>query len=215
MGEPRNQFTFYRSYYDAIVELSKRDQSAIILAVCAYAIYETEPTGLSAAAMTAFKLIRPTLDTGRKKAEIGRAGGSKQKANGKQDESKPKANPKRGEVAREKEVEVEKEKEIEIEKEVEVEVDVDVEGESSAEAAAAAANTERIKALGGTLGHGVVFLSDAQMNDLLDRMGIDAFDYYVDKLANFIIQKDARVKNHYETILKWWREDGQIGGGSG
>lgn len=66
MAEPRNQFTFYRSYFDAIQELSKKDQSAIILAVCAYAIYEIEPEGLSPTASTAFKLIRPALDTGRK-----------------------------------------------------------------------------------------------------------------------------------------------------
>lgn len=58
------------------------------------------------------------------------------------------------------------------------------------------------------MGKGVVFLSDNQTGDLLDRMDVDAFDYYVDKLANFIIRNDAKVKNHYETILKWWREDG-------
>ena len=104
MGEPRKQFTFYRSYYDAIQQLGKRDQAAIILAVCAYAIYETEPEGLSPAASTAFQLIRPTLDSGRKKADSGKQGGSKPKANVKQ-------------TAREKE----KEKEIEIEVEVEVE----------------------------------------------------------------------------------------------
>lgn len=84
MAEPRKQFTFYRSYFDAIQELSKKDQAAIILAVCAYAIYEAEPKGLSPAASTAFRLIRPTLDAGRVKAEIGKQGGSKPKANSKQ-----------------------------------------------------------------------------------------------------------------------------------
>lgn len=73
----------------------------------------------------------------------------------------------------------------------------------------------KLTPIGGKLGNGVVFISDKQMSDLLDKMGIELFNYYVDKLANFIIQKDARVKNHYETILKWWREDGQIEGGSG
>lgn len=57
------------------------------------------------------------------------------------------------------------------------------------------------------MGKNVVFLSDNQVADLLDAMGIDVFDYYVDKLANFIIRNDARVANHYETILKWWRQD--------
>ena len=58
------------------------------------------------------------------------------------------------------------------------------------------------------MGKNVVFLSDAQMGDLLDRMDLDTFNYYVDKLSSFIIKKDAKVKNHYDTILKWWREDG-------
>ena len=77
----------------------------------------------------------------------------------------------------------------------------------------AAATAERdpdIKFVGGELGKGVVLLSEEQIANLLDRMGIDAFDYYVDKLASFIIKNDAKVKNHYETILKWWQEDGTV-----
>lgn len=71
----------------------------------------------------------------------------------------------------------------------------------------AAADTT-LKVVGGELGKNVVFLSDAQMGDLLDRMDLDTFNYYVDKLSSFIIKNNAKVKNHYETILKWWREDG-------
>ena len=184
MIEPRNQFTFYRSYFDAIQELSKKDQSAIILAVCAYALYEVEPSGLSPTASTAFKLIRPTLDAGRKKAQSGKQGGSKTKANGKQN-------------AREKEVEIEKE----IEKEIEV--DVEVEGISLADMTA----DRKLKLFRGELGQGVVMLSEAQITDLLEKLDIDGFDHYVDKLASFIIKTGAKPKHHYETILKWWKED--------
>lgn len=53
----------------------------------------------------------------------------------------------------------------------------------------------------------VVFLSNNQMSDLLDKLGLEAFDLYVDRLADFIIDKNAHIKNHYETILKWHRED--------
>ena len=67
-----------------------------------------------------------------------------------------------------------------------------------------------VNVMGGELGKGVVFLSDAQIGNLLDRMDLDAFNHYVDKLSNFIIKNDAHVKNHYETILKWWHEDGLI-----
>lgn len=72
-----------------------------------------------------------------------------------------------------------------------------------------------VRMVGGELGKGVVFLSDDQVADLLDKLDIDTFDYYVEKLANFIIKNDAHVKNHYETILKWWREDGAVRGGGG
>lgn len=75
----------------------------------------------------------------------------------------------------------------------------------------AAATADRIvKVLGGNLGKNVVFLSEAQISDLLDKMDIETFDHYVDKLSSFIIKNDAKVKNHYETILKWWQEDAAV-----
>jgi hypothetical protein len=72
---------------------------------------------------------------------------------------------------------------------------------------AAAAIESNVTVLGGKLGKNVVFLSEAQVSDLLDTMGIETFDYYVGKLSRFIIDNNAQVKNHYETILKWWKED--------
>ena len=68
----------------------------------------------------------------------------------------------------------------------------------------------KVKVLNGELGKGVVFISDAQFEDLFDRMDLDTFNYYVDKLSNYIIKNDAHVKNHYETILRWWKEDGAV-----
>jgi hypothetical protein len=61
--------------------------------------------------------------------------------------------------------------------------------------------------MGGTLGKGVVLLTDAQREALLDKLGFDAFNHYVEKLATFIINKNAIVGNHYSTILKWAKED--------
>ena len=72
---------------------------------------------------------------------------------------------------------------------------------------AATAADIAVRKVGGELGKGVVLLSNDQVGDLLDKMGVDGFDYYVDKLSCFIIKNDAKVKNHYETILKWWRQD--------
>ena len=78
----------------------------------------------------------------------------------------------------------------------------------------AAAADRYVKVIGGELGKNVVFLSEGQISDLLDKMGLEAFDYYLDKLSTFIIKNGAHVKNHYETILRWWQEDGAIRGPS-
>lgn len=109
MGEPRNQFTFYRSYFDAIAALPKREQAAIILAVCEYALYEREPEKLTPVGQTCFALIRPTLDSGRRKAASGKQGGKASKQSGSGTEAK------RKQSAREKEREKEGEIEIEVE----------------------------------------------------------------------------------------------------
>ena len=47
-----------------------------------------------------------------------------------------------------------------------------------------------------------VFLSDKQVEELLKVMDIKVFDAYVDKIANY-----PNVKNHFQTILKWYNED--------
>lgn len=83
---------------------------------------------------------------------------------------------------------------------------------STPEDLAAAAADRKLKLFQGELGKGVVFLSEAQIADLLEKLDLDAFDHYVDKLAAFIIDKGARVRNHYETILKWWRQDSGLEG---
>ena len=63
----RNQFTFYRSYRDALRALNAKDFKAVVLAICDYALDESEPC-LSGVPCAVFTLIRPTLDSGRNKA---------------------------------------------------------------------------------------------------------------------------------------------------
>ena len=76
----------------------------------------------------------------------------------------------------------------------------------------ATATEERdiLRCIGGTLGKNVVYLSDRQLDELSDKLGMDAFDRYLERLATFIIEKNAHVKNHYETILKWHEEDTKV-----
>lgn len=59
-------------------------------------------------------------------------------------------------------------------------------------------------------GKSVVQLSQAQVGELLERMGVNRFSEYVDRLAKGIIHGQMPFENHYETILKWWEEDGSV-----
>lgn len=64
--------------------------------------------------------------------------------------------------------------------------------------------------MGGKLGKNVLLLTPAQTESLLDKLGLDAYNFYTDKLSTFIIEKNAKVGNHYKTILRWAKEDAQI-----
>lgn len=115
----RTQFTFYESFYKAVKRIKDPESRAQAYdAICAYALYGQEPNldSFSDFSAIAFELIKPNLDSSRKKAENGKAGGSK-----KQNKSKKEANKKQEQIESEKENEDEKEKEnkIEIEKECE------------------------------------------------------------------------------------------------
>lgn len=107
----REQFTFYRSYYEAIKTLPAKELKSVLLAICSYALDEEAPA-LSGIANSVFVLIRPTLDSGRKKAENRvKKRGTKQEQN----ENKTEQNRKEGEG--EREVESEREGEVEVERE--------------------------------------------------------------------------------------------------
>lgn len=109
--DERKQLTMYESMFKAIRRIKKKaDRCDAYDAVLSYGFYQTIPDleSLPDSAAIAFDLIRPIFDSARKKAESGKQGGSKPKANRKQTE-------------REKEGEEEKEGEIEIENECYIE----------------------------------------------------------------------------------------------
>lgn len=111
----RTQFTFYESFYKAISRIKKKaDRADAYDIICSYALFQEEPDldSVSDAVAIAFELLRPVLDKAREKAENGKNGGSKPKANAKQAESKTEANAKVEQAASKKEKEVEKEIEI-------------------------------------------------------------------------------------------------------
>lgn len=90
----RTQFTFYASFREAVQGLKDADRLRIYEAIIDYALLEQESTALNGVCKLAFTLVKPTLDTSRKRAYAGKQGGSKPQANPKQNGSKPQANPK-------------------------------------------------------------------------------------------------------------------------
>lgn len=110
--EARSQFTFYRSFFEAVFKIkNKAARAEAYDAICKYALFNDAPDvdKMSDAAAIAFMLIKPNLDSSRRKAKSGKDGGSK-KANGKQNGSKQEANCKQEEGESEKEKEKEREK---------------------------------------------------------------------------------------------------------
>lgn len=114
----RDQFTFYRSYYEAIKTLPAKELKTALIAICAYALDEETPS-LSGVANSVFALVRPTLDTGRKKAENRVNKSERSCKNGEQVKNKSEqngTNENKQEQTR-NEREVEREVEVEVERE--------------------------------------------------------------------------------------------------
>lgn len=120
--EARSQFTFYRSFFEAVFKIkNKAARAEAYDAICKYALFNDAPDvdKMSDAAAIAFMLIKPNLDASRRKAKSGKSGGSskqtasKTEANSKQSGSKTGASDKQEQPASEKEKEKEREKEKE------------------------------------------------------------------------------------------------------
>ena len=115
----REQFTFYRSYFEAIHSIKNvKDRAAIYDAIADYALNEVEPS-LSNVPLAIFKLVKPTLDAARNKAQNRINKKTNQEQNGNKRETKHKQKRKEKEGEREKESEKEEEGEREREKEEE------------------------------------------------------------------------------------------------
>lgn len=80
---------------------------------------------------------------------------------------------------------------------------IDIEKEEEAECNADGCNElDKLKTY-----RGYVILSENQIDDLINKMGLNIFENYAIRLNNYIYEKNANVKNHYKTILKWYKED--------
>lgn len=92
--DKRDAFLFYRSFFESVQTLNKRDQAAVILAICDYALNGVEPS-LTGAALSVWILIKPVMDANYRRYKSGKKGGrpkTEVKPNDNQSETKRKAN---------------------------------------------------------------------------------------------------------------------------
>lgn len=81
------------------------------------------------------------------------------------------------------------------------------EEEADGQAGVRADRENELRLIGGTIGQGVLLMSDRQMEELIELMGLPAFNEYATRLSNYIINKDAKVRSCAATIRRWWQED--------
>ena len=86
----RDNFVFYRSFFESFTELSQRDRLKLFDALCNYALNDVEPE-LSGIPAAIFKLLKPQVDANNRKYENGLKGG-RPKKNQTETNDKPKKN---------------------------------------------------------------------------------------------------------------------------
>lgn len=97
---------------------------------------------------------------------------------------------------------------IDKEKDLEIALEKEGDGEETGHGVSGTSTTARLEKFGGNSGQGVLMMTDEQVNDLLDKLSLEEFDLYCEKLSNYIIEHPEKTfKSHYRTILKWVTED--------
>lgn len=73
------------------------------------------------------------------------------------------------------------------------------------------AESAKMRFLGGSLGKGVVLLSDEQIDDLLTKLSVEEFDRYVAAVAECELSgKRYKKKTHYQAILEMADKDRKV-----
>ena len=65
----RKQFTFYRSYFEAVQNLSTEQMHRTLTAIVDYALNENLPEDLDPVETAVFTVVKPHLDSSRERAE--------------------------------------------------------------------------------------------------------------------------------------------------
>jgi hypothetical protein len=157
-GTMRKQFTFYRSFYEALsIIQDKAERADAMDAICRYALDGVPPelSQLSESGRIAMVLIRPVLDTAARRAESGKKGGlASPSGSGGQAKDKQTASPDK-QSPRENENEKELENELENETEKEPEGDTPRRGDGSPREKTALPALEEVRAYCAQRGKGV------------------------------------------------------------
>ena len=74
MGEKREGFVFYRSFYEALSALDPESRDAVFMAICEYGLDGEEPEG-SGVVSAIFSLIKPQIDANNQRYANGKKGG--------------------------------------------------------------------------------------------------------------------------------------------
>ena len=71
--------------------------------------------------------------------------------------------------------------------------------------------TAKMEFMGGTLGQGVVFMSDDQFDDLCDKLSLDELHHYIGIVADCELKgKKYKKKSHYQAVLDMVAKDRQV-----
>lgn len=69
----RDSFVFYRSFFEALQDVPIEERACIYDAICDYSLNDIEPK-LTGMQLAIFKLIRPNIDSNKRKYENGKKG---------------------------------------------------------------------------------------------------------------------------------------------
>lgn len=72
---PFESFVFYRSFREAIGEMSDEDKLETLLAICDYALYGKEPRLKGVMPRAVFTIAKPSIDVAQAKRASGKRGG--------------------------------------------------------------------------------------------------------------------------------------------
>ena len=201
----RDQFTFYRSYYEAIKTLPAKELKSVLLAICSYALDEEAPA-LSGIANSVFVLIRPTLDSGRKKAEnrVNKRGTKREQNENKTEQNR---NESEGEREIESEIESEREGEGEVEREDDMSISIIPVIPSAREAPPASPPSKTSASVGYFLRHINASASGECLRELLDyehKLGSDVCIYAM----RYAIDEQKTAWSYIRAILAAYARDG-------